>query len=309
MDDTITAGTEHAPLHAIKDSIFRDLFSQPAYLLQLYKVLHPEDTTVTESDLGNVTIQNVLMGQLYNDLGFTVRDRMLILLEAQSTWTVNIAARLFLYAAETLNRYIQVTEQNMYAERRMKLPKFEFYVLYTGDRSARPQWICYADEFLDGDDSWMNIRIRVLYGDGDGDILNQYVSFTGVYNDQVRKHGRTETAIRETIRICTDQNILAEYLKTREQEVRTIMMTLFQQEYVTKLYGKEQRQAGLREGLEAGLEEGREEGQMIMLYRLVQNGMLSVPDAAEMTDQAEDVFLKNMQQYFADSCSEQEDDA
>ena len=91
------------------------------------------------------------------------------------------------------------------------------------------------------------------------------------------------------------------------------MMTLFQQEYVTKLYGKEQRQAGLREGLEAGLEEGREEGreegQMIMLYRLVQNGMLSVPDAAEMTDQTEDVFLKNMQQYFADSSSEQEDDA
>ena len=97
----VTDGTRSVPLRTIKDSVFRDLFSNPTYLLALYQGLHPEDLTVTESDLGNVTIRNVLMGRLYNDLAFTVRDRQLVMVEAQSTWTSNIAVRLLMYLADT----------------------------------------------------------------------------------------------------------------------------------------------------------------------------------------------------------------
>ena len=32
----------------IKDSVFRNLFSQKEYLLQLYQALHPEDKNVTK---------------------------------------------------------------------------------------------------------------------------------------------------------------------------------------------------------------------------------------------------------------------
>ena len=32
----------------IKDSVFRRLFLEPKYALQLYRVLHPEDITATE---------------------------------------------------------------------------------------------------------------------------------------------------------------------------------------------------------------------------------------------------------------------
>ena len=294
-----TAGKERSPLRSIQDSVFRNLFSRPEYLLQLYRVLHPEDTAAVESDLGNITIQNVLVGSLYNDLGFTVRDKMLILVEAQSTWTVNIVWRLLLYQAETLNRYFQTTRQNTYAERKLQVPAPEFYVLYTGERQAHPRWISLADEFLNGDTSRLELRAEVLYGDGDGDILNQYVAFTKVYREQVSIHGRTELAIRETIRICTDRNILAEYLKAHEQEVRSSMLTLFDQEYLTKLYGEEQRQEGREEGREEGLMEGREEGQLIMLYKLVKGGVLPLSDAAANANQSTEYFQANMEQYFA----------
>ena len=62
--------TRPSPMRTIKDSVFRDLFSQPEYLLQLYQTLHPEDTAATEADLGNVTIRNIFTEQLYNDPGF-----------------------------------------------------------------------------------------------------------------------------------------------------------------------------------------------------------------------------------------------
>jgi hypothetical protein len=74
----------------VKDSVFRDLFENPKYLLELYKALHPEDQETTVEKLGIVTIKNVLLDQLYNDLGFTVGDKLLVLIEAQSSWTVNI---------------------------------------------------------------------------------------------------------------------------------------------------------------------------------------------------------------------------
>ena len=52
----------------IRDSVFSDLFRDKKYLLKLYQTLHPEDMETTEDDLVDVTIQNVLTNDLYNDL-------------------------------------------------------------------------------------------------------------------------------------------------------------------------------------------------------------------------------------------------
>ncbi|MCR4605240.1 MAG: hypothetical protein K5639_04490 [Eubacterium sp.] len=69
----------------VKDSVFSDFFGMPENLFELYKTLHPEDNESVIDDLKDVTIKNVLVNDLYNDLGFRVRDRLLILIEAQST--------------------------------------------------------------------------------------------------------------------------------------------------------------------------------------------------------------------------------
>lgn len=62
---------------------------------------------------------------------------------------------------------------------------------------------------------------------GEGDIINQYVIFTKVCNEQVKLYGRTKKALLETIRICKDRNVLKEYLESREKEVMGIMMVLY----------------------------------------------------------------------------------
>lgn len=43
----------------VKDSVFCDLFKDRRYALQIYQAIHPEDVDVTESDIGNVTIDNI----------------------------------------------------------------------------------------------------------------------------------------------------------------------------------------------------------------------------------------------------------
>lgn len=46
--------------YTIKDSVFTNLFQDKKYLLQLYKALYPEDNEITENELTDVTVKNVL---------------------------------------------------------------------------------------------------------------------------------------------------------------------------------------------------------------------------------------------------------
>lgn len=195
-----------------RDSVFSDLFGNKKYLLQLYQALHPEDTEATEDDLTDVTIQNVLTtDDLYNDLGFRNGDRMMILVESQSTWSVNIIIRVLLYLAQTWNEHIEETKQNRYGSRKLELPRPEFYVIFTGERQEKPEYLNLSKEFFDGKKGFLEARVKMLYGDGNGDIISQYVTFTKIYQEQARLLGKTVEAVRETIRICKDKDVLKEY--------------------------------------------------------------------------------------------------
>ena len=61
----------------IKDCVFTDFFGMPENLLKLYQVLHPEEDGITEEDLKDITINNVLVDDIYNDLGFRVKNRLI----------------------------------------------------------------------------------------------------------------------------------------------------------------------------------------------------------------------------------------
>ena len=90
--------------------------------------------------------------------------------------------------------------------------------------------------FFNGQNIDIDIRAKILAG-GSNDIISQYVTFSKVATDMIKKYGKTSEAIKETLRICKDKSILVEYLKEREAEVMSIMEALFDQEEVTRRYG------------------------------------------------------------------------
>lgn len=227
---------EQVAKYTAKDSVFTSLFREPKYLLQLYQALHPEDHEATEDSIKNVTITNVLLDQYYNDVGFQIGEKIVILVEQQSSWSINIVVRCLLYLAQTYQEYFESTKQNVYGSKKLELPRPEVYVIYTGNRKTRPEYLYLSKEFFGGDDSVLDVKVKMIYDGKEGDIINQYVTFTKIYNEQVKLHGRTKEAVLETIRICKDQNVLSEYLSGREKEVVDIMMTLFNEEYILKTY-------------------------------------------------------------------------
>lgn len=223
-----------------KNSVFLDLFQDKKNLLKLYQTLHPEDTDATEDTLDIVTIDNVLTDSLYNDLGIMAGDhKLLLLLEAQSSWTVNILIRILLYLAQSYHEYFERTSQSLYKSKKVKMPKPELYVIYTGDKGRKPDIISLSQEFFDGADIDVEVRAKVIYESDTEDIINQYIVFCKVFDEQRKRYGMTEQTVKETIRICKDRNILKEYLISREVEVVTIMMSLFDNEQIMKTYWKD----------------------------------------------------------------------
>ena len=243
MDTINSERTEQKEVmkRTIKDSVFTDLFQNKKYLLQLYKSLHPEDD-VTEDDLTDVTIKNVLTDNIYNDLGFVVEDRLMIFVEAQSSvWTVNIIVRALMYLVQTWHDYFERTKQNLYKSKKVQMPMPEIYVLYTGERKTRPSEISLSQEFFGGKDCGIDVRVKMIYDGKEGDIINQYVLFTKICNEQMKEHGRTRKAVMEAIRICKDRDVLREYLSNRESEVVSIMMVLYDEEEIMRSYVESER--------------------------------------------------------------------
>lgn len=239
--ETVEEKEEQVVKHTVKDSVFTSLFKEKRYLIQLYRALHPEDTKTTEDDLKDVTVSNVLVDDIYNDLGFTVGTTLLLMIEVQSTWTVNIIFRALMYLVQTYREYFRKTKQNLYKSRKLKMPKPEIYVIYVGDRKTKPKEISLSEEFFEGKDICIDVRVKMIYDGKNGDIINQYVVFTRVCNEQVAIHGRTREAVQEAIRICKERNVLKEYLSSREKEVVDMLMELYDEQEVLRSYVESER--------------------------------------------------------------------
>lgn len=263
------------PKRTIKDSIFTFLFGEPEYTMELYQTLHPEDTTVRDSDVKLVTLQNVLANGMYNDLGFQVRDKLILLVEAQSTFSENIPLRMLLYLAATYKDYVEEHKLSLYREKKVSIPRPELYVVYTGNKQHVPDELKLSSLF-EGDGS-VELSVKVLRDDGKGSIVDQYIAFSQIVDEQVKLHGRTDEALYETLRICRERKILKPFLDSREKEVVDIMTTLFDEQKVWEIELYNRRE----EAREEGREEGREEERVAMLRRLLKKA--SLPDVAKLT--------------------------
>ncbi|MBQ7528401.1 hypothetical protein IJT10_00660 [bacterium] len=242
----------------VKDTVFSDLFRNPHYLRLLYLVLHPEDTSVTEEDLQDVTINNVITDAQYNDLGFRVRDRLIILVEAQSTWSPNIAIRLWFYLAETYDRYVQKHNLNLYSSKKCKLPIPELYVIYTGKERKVPKYISLKKDFFNAKGS-IDAQIEVINCSNEGDIIDQYIRFCQVCTREVKTNGFNEQTVCRIVSICQLQDVLKDYLENRRVELMNMIAYLHDQDQVFKMQIDEARQEAKQEAMKEARQEAMKE--------------------------------------------------
>jgi len=137
---------------------------------------------------------------------------------------------------QTYSDYCTTKGLNLYSSTKVELPRPELYVIFTGTRKEHPEYITLRDEFFEGQDISVDAKVKIIYDGQPGDIINQYVTFTRIVNEQMKKYGRTKKAVEETIRICLDKDVLTEYLNERKVEVMDIMTALFDEEEIARRY-------------------------------------------------------------------------
>ncbi len=82
----------------------------------------------------------------------------------------------------------------------------------------------------------VELTVKVLHTTGNHNIIDQYIRFCKITDEQRTKYGYTQKAIDETMRLCLEQDILAPFLQSRQKEVTDIMVTLFSQEKVSEIH-------------------------------------------------------------------------
>ena len=218
-----------------KNSVFLNLFMRKKYQLQLYKELFPQDTTITEDDLELVTLDNVLTIHPYNDLGLLARGKLIVLAEAQSTWSVNIIFRLADYYFDSAMNYLKIRKADLHSSVKVDVPDVEAFVIYTGRKKVEKDILSLNQEFFGGDPDKPEFRAKIIHGEYKGGIIEEYMGFCRIWDEYVLKAITPEErqqAVTATIDSCIQKGYLVKYLEEHRPEVEKIMMTMFSPEYV-----------------------------------------------------------------------------
>ncbi|MBP3200752.1 MAG: hypothetical protein J6M39_03800 [Lachnospiraceae bacterium] len=276
-------GIKPKPRRNIKDSVFTDLFRDKKYTLQLYKALHPEDKNVTTKDIKIVTLKAIVVNDIYNDLGMIIKDKIIFLLESQSTWSVNILVRLFLYLANTYKNYLTKNKVNLYGTKKVKLPMPELYVIYVGKDKIKNKTISLNKEYF-SNKSPIDLKIKVITESEKNNIVGEYIEFSRITNKLVKKYGYKKVTAEKIVNECIKKNVLTEYLEDRKEEVIDIMGILFNQDTVTEFYENEIYENGKAEGMK--------QGSLKTIVNMFKKGIIKITDAAKELGVSEKEFMK-----------------
>jgi len=261
----------------LKDSLFTHLFKDIKYLKQLYSALYDDAENYEDEDFKLITLENTLVYDIYNDLGLLVKDKLILLVEAQSGYNPNMAVRLLIYIANSYYNYIFDNSLNIYGTKKIELPKPEFILIYTGTRKFESDVLRLSDSYCHNDDITLELIVKIITADTvRNNIISEYISFCQKYDSL--KEGLTSKddifkALVATIDYCKGNDILKEFLETKEREVMDIMMALFTQEQATNMILKERYNEGRLEGERKGRLEGIQENTVSIAKAMKEQGL------------------------------------
>lgn len=246
----------------VKDSVFVDLFQECSdakkNALSLYNAL--ENTSLDNPDIiKNIKIDDTLYMNLKNDVSFMVENKLLVLVEHQSTVNENMPLRCLLYAGRLYEKIVK--KEVRYRKKLVKVPTPEFIVLYNGtEEYPEHNTLKLSNAFaFDNENIVLELIVHVynINSEINSDllkrcnVLNQYTTFM----ECIRKYRNDEDGYNKAIKECIDNGVLKEYLIEKGSEVRNMLIA----EYDYEMDMAVQREEAYEEAYEKAYEKVHEE--------------------------------------------------
>lgn len=291
-----------------KDSVFVDLFyndeTADINLLSLYNALH--DTELEDAGLiRKIKVEDVLYMNFRNDLSAVINRESLGIWEHQSTINPNMPLRLLLYVGRAYEQLVE--KEARYKTKLIKIPVPEFYVFFNGKRDFPIEKNLYlSDAFMKppGENS-VELVVKVININTikNHKILKKCKTLReySLFIDAVRAHEKEKDGMKKAIEEYIKNSILAEYLKRKGSEVRNMLVAEYSYEEDIQVKQEEARQEGLSiglsQGLSRGLSQGLEQGELKTLYGLVQDGIMTIQDAATRKHLTTEEFQERLKEF------------
>jgi hypothetical protein len=249
-----------------KDSVFSWLFSEPGTLRELYGALAgvSVDPAITIN-----TLEGVLFKARMNDISFEIGQRLVILLEHQSTINENMPLRILLYIARI---YEGITaKRDIYREKRIPLPFPEFIVLYNGTAPYPDEHsLRLSEAFSDPGElglsggNFLPLELVVkVYNINRGHneamlkrskTLGAYSFFIATVREYEQRVKSRDEAMKLAVNECIAKGILREFLESHGTEVINMLLTEWNWDDALAVREEEGRTEGWTEGQNMVLE-------------------------------------------------------
>lgn len=271
----------------VRSSAFTTYFSDPKNAAQLYAAL--DGAEVKPEEIRFTTLEGVLFVARKNDLAFTVRNKVLVISEHQSTINPNMPLRSVIYYGRTMEKLVE--NDKLYRRKIIRIPTPEFYVFYNGDEKFPSEKILrLSDSYLENTPEPMlklstkviNINLPVNHSVLERcRPLYEYAWFIERIKEHIRQGKDRDTAVRCTVKDCEKNGIMTEFMQEHGAEVSNMLFTQFNME------------DALRVNYEEGLEDGEEKGKVLQLIQLVcrklQKGKAMAVIAEELEEELEPI--------------------
>jgi len=271
-----------------KDSVFSLLLSDEKTIAEVYGAISGKDYG-PDVKVEIKTLKNVLSSGMFNDVAFVLDDRLVVLIEHQSTINENMPLRMLLYIAEIYNRLSE--DENLYNRKMFLIPRPIFIMLYNGVENMPDKWeLKLSDMFKDGGEAENQIDLELtvtVYNINRGcnpemarrsHTLNEYAMFIYMVREN-QKTMKFEDAVRKAVIDSINQNVLKEFLENHKKEVISMLV---QEWDLEKAIAFERKEAWM---------EGRTEEKLEIARNLRAKGM-GVNDVAEVTKLTVDDILR-----------------
>ena len=247
-----------------KDSVFSFLFSDPDLLRELYCALENVDIPSDVPVIIN-TLQDVLFMDQINDISFEIGNKLVILIEHQSTINPNMALRLLVYIGRIYEKIIE--KKKVYSTKRFPIPRPEFYVLYNGKSPYPDETILkLSDAFESGlalglpekAGPALELTVKVInINQGRNEAIGQrcktlagYSRFVGKVQEYERANAGREEAIKAAVKYCVEHEILKEFFEENATEVMNMLISEWNTEEAKQVWYEEGKEEGWTEGME-----------------------------------------------------------
>ena len=247
-----------------KDSVFVDLFAKDIYakknFISLYNALHDTNLDPESTSVDPVMIEQVLYMKYYNDIAMLVDNKIVVLVEHQSTINENMPFRLLEYIARIYEKL--TSPRDKFGKKLVKLPVPEFYVFYNGtDDFPSEKTLKLSDAFIQPDDKYgitdyfpLEISVKVININIDTNnpillrcnVLQQYSTFVEMVRQNIADD--IDDPFTAAINMAIDLGVLSNYLERKSTEVRNMLLAEYDYDTDIAVQRKEAFDDGISQG-------------------------------------------------------------